>query len=178
LGQSIGDAVIARAKSDGFDSVFIGSFPPMTGVWSNSNPVYPLAGSWKPWALSSGSQLRLPPPPDFGTDEFQAQVNALKQFGRTVASNHTAWFSQPSFIDLVGSGAGAVIRRKLLGRIRRFRLRARLGASVIPFPAPATSHAAGRFPALRAPAHFAARFMRPKAGPSSGCIVRTPGPAD
>jgi len=99
LGQSIGDAVIARAKSDGFDSVFIGSFPPMTGVWSNSNPVYPLAGSWKPWALSSGSQLRLPPPPDFGTDEFQAQVNALKQFGRTVASNHTAWFWQPSFID-------------------------------------------------------------------------------
>ena len=80
--------------------------------------------------------------------------------------------------QLVGSGAGAVIRRKLLGRIRRFRLRARLGASVIPFPAPATSHAAGRFPALRAPAHFTARFMRPKAGPSSGGIVRASGPAD
>ncbi len=32
---------------------------------------------------------------------------------------------------------------------------------VIPFPAPATSHAACRFPALRVPAHFISRFMRP-----------------
>jgi len=79
---------------------------------------------------------------------------------------------------LVGSGAGAVIRRKLLGCIRRFRLRARLGVAVIPFPAPATSHAAGRFTALRAPAHFTARFMRPKSGPSSGRIVGASGPAD
>ena len=33
--------------------------------------------------------------------------------------------------------------------------------SVAPFPVPATSHAACGFPALRAPAHFATRFMRP-----------------
>ena len=31
---------------------------------------------------------------------------------------------------------------------------------VIPFPAPATSHAACGFPALRVPAHFISRFMR------------------
>jgi hypothetical protein len=63
--------------------------------------------------------------------------------------------------NLVGSSAGAVIRRKLLVCIRRFRLRARLGVSVIPFPAPATSHAACGFPALRAPAHFSSRVMKP-----------------
>src|SRR5215470_7757457 len=62
---------------------------------------------------------------------------------------------------LVGSSAGAVIRRKLLVCVRRFRLRARLGVSVIPFPAAATSHAACGFPALRAPAHFTSRVMRP-----------------
>ena len=62
--------------------------------------------------------------------------------------------------QLVGSSAGAVIRRRLLVSIRRFRLRARLEASVIPFPAPATSHAACGFPALRAPAHFGSRVMR------------------
>src|SRR5712691_6464511 len=53
---------------------------------------------------------------------------------------------------LVGSGTGAVTRRSLLGCVRGFPLRARLGASVVPFPAPATSHAACGFAALRAPA--------------------------
>src|SRR5262249_7497728 len=61
---------------------------------------------------------------------------------------------------LVGSSAGALIRRKPLVSIRRFRLRARLEASVIAFPAPAASHAACGFPALRAPAHFGSRVMR------------------
>src|SRR5215510_172822 len=65
------------------------------------------------------------------------------------------------FSYLVGSGAGAVIRRRLLGCIQRLRLRARLGVAVIPFPAPATSHAACGFPALRAPAHFSPRVMKP-----------------
>jgi hypothetical protein len=61
---------------------------------------------------------------------------------------------------VVGSSTGAVIRRKLLVCVRRFHLRARLGDSVIPFPAPATSHAACGFPALRAPAHFSSRVMK------------------
>ena len=61
----------------------------------------------------------------------------------------------------VGSRTGAVARRSLLGCIRGFPLRARLGVSVTPFPAPATSHVACGFPALRAPAHFTSRFMRP-----------------
>src|SRR5947199_8083795 len=48
-----------------------------------------------------------------------------------------------------------------LACIRGFPLRARLGVAVAPFPAPATSHVACGFPALRAPAHFMARVMRP-----------------
>ena len=38
--------------------------------------------------------------------------------------------------DLVGSSTGAVARRLLLGCIRGFPLRARLGSAVAPFPAP------------------------------------------
>src|ERR1700688_4038820 len=53
---------------------------------------------------------------------------------------------------LVRSGTGAVIRRRLLGRVRGFPLRARVGGAVVPFPVPAASHAACGFPALRAPA--------------------------
>ena len=61
----------------------------------------------------------------------------------------------------VGSRTGAVVLRSLLVCIRGFPLRARLGVSVTPFPAPATSHVACGFAALRAPAHFTSRVMRP-----------------
>jgi membrane-associated phospholipid phosphatase len=99
IGKAIGDAAIARAQNDGFTLAFTGSFPPAPGVWSSPNPSFPLAGMWKPWALSSGSQLRLSPPPAFGSADFQAQVDAVRQLARTVDTNHTAWFWQPSFID-------------------------------------------------------------------------------
>jgi len=99
LGKAIGDAAVARAQSDGFSAPFTGSFPPTPGMWSSANPSFPLAGMWKPWALSSGSQLRLNAPPAFGSADFQKQVDAVKQLTRTVATSHTAWFWQPSFID-------------------------------------------------------------------------------
>jgi hypothetical protein len=62
---------------------------------------------------------------------------------------------------LVGSRTGAVVRRMFLGSIRGFPLRARVGSSVTPFPAPSSSHAACGFPALRAPAHFLSRLIVP-----------------
>ena len=54
-----------------------------------------------------------------------------------------------------------MIRRSPLVCVGAFALRAQVGSSVIPFPAPATSHAACGFPALRAPARFASRVMGP-----------------
>jgi len=42
-----------------------------------------------------------------------------------------------------------------------FLLRARVEFTVILSPAPASSHAASGFPALRAPAHFSSKFMGP-----------------
>ena len=40
-----------------------------------------------------------------------------------------------------------------------FPVRARVDPTVTPFPAPATSNAAGGFPALRSPVHFEPRVM-------------------
>src|SRR3989449_5431514 len=69
---------------------------------------------------------------------------------------------------LVGSGTGAVIRRRLLGRVQGFPLRARVGVTVIPFPVPAASHAACGFAALRAPAPLRGRpFELEGGGPAS-----------
>jgi membrane-associated phospholipid phosphatase len=98
LGRRVGQLVVAYAMADGAAAPFTGSFPPAPGVWSSTAPVTPLAGTWKPWVLSSASEFRLPAPPAADSPDFQAQVDTVKNFTRTNATNHSAWFWQPSFI--------------------------------------------------------------------------------
>jgi membrane-associated phospholipid phosphatase len=98
LGRLVGQMVVGYGTADGSSTPFTGSFPAAPGVWSSATPVAPLAGSWKPWTLSSGSQFRMPAPPAASSSDFQAQVALDKNFVRTNASNHSAWFWQPSFI--------------------------------------------------------------------------------
>jgi membrane-associated phospholipid phosphatase len=98
LGRQVGQMVVAYAMADGSNTPFTGSFPSSPGVWGSATPVTPLAGSWKPWTLSSGSQFRLPAPPAASSPDFQAQVAAAKNLVRTNATNHSAWFWQPSFL--------------------------------------------------------------------------------
>jgi membrane-associated phospholipid phosphatase len=98
LGRQVGQLVVAYAMTDGSSTPFTGSFPASPGVWSSPTPVTPLAGTWTPWVLSSGSALRLPAPPAATTAAYQAQVAADKNFVRTNTSNHSAWFWQPAFI--------------------------------------------------------------------------------
>ena len=99
LGESVGKAVIAFAQSDGSGQPFNGSYPPTPGVWSSSTPVSPLAGSWKPWVLTSAQDFRLPPPPVFGSDDANKQYAAVKNLNHTNAVNHLAWFWQPGFFQ-------------------------------------------------------------------------------
>jgi membrane-associated phospholipid phosphatase len=98
LGRQVGQMVVAYAMADGATTPFTGSFPAAPGVWSSATPVTPLAGTWKPWALSSGSQFRLPAPPAADSPDALAQVATVKNFARTNTTNHSAWFWQPSFI--------------------------------------------------------------------------------
>jgi membrane-associated phospholipid phosphatase len=99
LGESVGRAVIAFAQNDGSGQPFNGSYPPTPGVWSSSTPVTPLAGSWKPWVLTSAQDFRQPPPPTFGSDDANKQYAAVKNLARTNAVNHLAWFWQPGFFQ-------------------------------------------------------------------------------
>jgi membrane-associated phospholipid phosphatase len=99
MGQSVGQAVVAYAQADGSGQAFAGSFPPAPGVWSSATPVAPLAGSWKPWVLNTAHDVRLGPPPVFGSDAANAQYAAVKNLTRTNATNHLAWFWQPGFFQ-------------------------------------------------------------------------------
>ena len=61
----------------------------------------------------------------------------------------------------VGSRTGAVFRRSSLSVAPRFLWECHNSPTVNPSPAPAASHVACGFPALRAPAHFTTKVMRP-----------------
>ena len=99
LGQNVGRAVVAFAQSDGSGQPFTGSYPPAPGVWSSNAPVAPLAGSWKPWVLTSAQDFRPGPPPVFGSDDANQQYAAVKNLNRNNAINHLAWFWQPGFFQ-------------------------------------------------------------------------------
>lgn len=86
LGRRVADKVIAYAKSDGADRKWDGKRPPGIGrgpaFWEPppgtvSPPTEPLAGTWKPWVMSSGDQFRPGPPPAYGSPEFRAAAQEI-----------------------------------------------------------------------------------------------------
>ena len=100
LGQSIGREVIAFAQSDGSGQVFNGSYPPSPGVWSSSTPVTPLAGSWKPWVITSAQDFRLGPPPVFGSDVANTQYAGVKNLSLPTPSTTWPGSGSPGFSSL------------------------------------------------------------------------------
>src|SRR5262249_3128166 len=65
-------------------------------------PLEPLAGSWKTWILSAGSQLRPGPPPAFGSAAFLTELAEVKR----VSANPTP--SQRAIALFWADGAGSV----------------------------------------------------------------------
>ena len=92
IGRQIAAAAIARAKADGSDARWTGTVPEGPGHWKGANPVAPLAGTWRPWVLSSPSEFRPPSPPSFDSAQAKAALAELKTFARTPKSNHRATF--------------------------------------------------------------------------------------
>lgn len=99
LGSQVGQAFVAYAQTDGSTQGFAGSFASAPGIWSSANPVAPLAGDWRAWVLTEGSQFRPAAPPAFDSPEANAQYAAVKNLQRTNAINRLAWFWQPGFFQ-------------------------------------------------------------------------------
>jgi membrane-associated phospholipid phosphatase len=80
LGRRIGEALIARARSDGSSAVSNGAPPVGPGYWIPTPPAFvypplePLAGTWRTWNMVSGAQFRPGPPPGFGSPQFLAEA--------------------------------------------------------------------------------------------------------
>jgi membrane-associated phospholipid phosphatase len=99
LGTVVAQRVIERARTDGSDAVWTGTVPTGPGLWNGTNPIEPLAGTWKPWVLTSGSQFRPGPPPAFDSAQEATELAEVKNFPRSLtgpafATNAKAFYWQ------------------------------------------------------------------------------------
>jgi len=94
LGRAVGLRVVEWARHDGSDYTEEVVIPPGPCRWTGINPVFPFAGRWRTWVLSSPNQLRPEPPPDCRSAQGQAERAEIRDFSRTFQSNETAFYWQ------------------------------------------------------------------------------------
>ena len=105
LGAAVGARVVERGQTDNSDAVFTGTVPAGPGLWTpppSGALLEAMAGSWRPWILGSGGEIAPPPPPVYGSPEYQADIDAVAQ----VAANLTD--EQKRIALFWADGAGTV----------------------------------------------------------------------
>lgn len=91
LGRGIGAAVIAQAGQDNYLTVSVGTPPAGVGMWRSSTaPIVRSLHGTKPFFLTSASQLRSPPPPEFGSAAFTTALAEVRRISDTRTAEQTA----------------------------------------------------------------------------------------
>lgn len=88
-GARAAERVIARARTDGGDAIWPGEVPTGPGMWFSSMgepPLAPMAGEMLPWTMANVAEFDPPPPPAFGSPEFQAALAEV----RSISDERTA----------------------------------------------------------------------------------------
>jgi membrane-associated phospholipid phosphatase len=94
LGRQVALLVIDRATTDGSDAIWDGTMSTEAGHWTGEKPAEPLAGTWQPWVLASGDELRPPAPFDYDSPEKLAELDEMQSYTRTWQSNQKALYWQ------------------------------------------------------------------------------------
>jgi hypothetical protein len=92
LGRQVAELVIERGDADGSTAEWTGSIPTEPGYWTGENPAFPTNGTWQTWVLESGDQFRPAPPPAYASEQLAAEMQELRDFERTPATNAIAMF--------------------------------------------------------------------------------------
>lgn len=79
LGRAVGRLAVDRGKRDGSDAAFAGSMPTGLGIWTGTNPVLPLCGTWKCWLIREGADFQPEPPYAYGSAEDLQDVADVAQ---------------------------------------------------------------------------------------------------
>src|SRR4029077_1460866 len=93
-GETVANAVLAWRSADGSSGVVPYTPGPGPGVWQPTPPAFlpALGPQWPlvtPFAMTSGSQFRPPPPPALTSAEYTAAFNEVKDFGQVNSTVRT-----------------------------------------------------------------------------------------
>lgn len=91
IGRSVGEQVVAFAQTDGSDAVWDGERPTGPDKYVGENPVFPLAKSWKTWAINSVDDYLPAPPPAIDSEQMAAELAEIKAFDRILPQSMSAW---------------------------------------------------------------------------------------
>lgn len=88
VGQRLAEALLARAIAEEAPLAWDGVIPSGAGLWQ-IDPAYPrppAVPQWadlQPWLMERPDQFRAPPPPVFGSAEFQSALQEVRRFSDT-----------------------------------------------------------------------------------------------
>lgn len=88
LGQTLAAALVAKSETSLAQVSWDGFIPQGAGLWIQDPraPKLPLRPEWgrlKPWLMSAPDEFRAPPPPAFGSAEYQAALAEVRQISDT-----------------------------------------------------------------------------------------------
>jgi membrane-associated phospholipid phosphatase len=113
IGRAVGTRAVSWGANDGSDVPWDGSgHPAGEGHWQPTppaliqQPVDPLAGTWRPWVLGSGDELRPAPPPAYGSAAWRTELAAVREAvaGRTIEQEQAIrfWAGGPGTVTPAG----------------------------------------------------------------------------
>lgn len=94
LGRAVGRKVVEYAATDGFTTPWTGTVPTGSGMWVGSAPAFANAPGWKPFVLSSPSELRPPPPPAYDSPQTSGELAEIRTGVQPFLNNARAMFWQ------------------------------------------------------------------------------------
>lgn len=99
LGVRVGLLAVEYGMNDGSGAPFVGPMPTGDGIWTGTNPVLPMCGTWKTWITTSGLEFQPEPPYQFGSHEDSVAVNEVYQISLTRTAEQIAivhkWADRP-----------------------------------------------------------------------------------
>jgi hypothetical protein len=121
LGRAVAELAINAAKADNYDTAkWDGVIPEGPGLWNGQNPSGAADRFWKPFIVPSADYFRPPPPPAYDSPERAREIEAVKNFPRTPATNDLAMWVQ--YQTRGASNFNIVVNRELSRRVLEERL--------------------------------------------------------
>lgn len=79
VGRAVGRLAVEWGRRDGSGTPYMGTPPTGPGIWTGTNPVLPMCGTWRTWMVRCGSEIMPEPPYAFGSAEDLGEVDAVYQ---------------------------------------------------------------------------------------------------